>query len=241
MTLAAPLVAPLTHLTELATAEACLAADLAGRDAEWSGLPSGLPSWSRAQLVGHLAGSARGLINLCDWAATGVETPMYPSPEVRAAQIAERAGLPWPDLVAEVSAAQAALATRLEALTEPVATRSLRLASGAAVTPTDIAALRIREIEIHRVDLAAEYQPVDWSHVFTLRTFSQLTPFFLEHRDVGAQVLRSVDSGSCWTVGVAGPDLWGTEADLLAWLIGRPHGPLRTSDGAALPDSPVWV
>ena len=241
MTPAAPLATPLTHLTELATAEACLAADLAGRDAAWAGSPSGLPGWSRAQLVGHLAGSAVGLVNLCDWAATGVETPMYPSPETRAAEIDERAALPWEGLVDEVRTAGAALATRLASLTEPVTTRSLRLASGATVSPVDIAAVRIREIEIHRVDLAAEYQPVDWSHTFTTRTFGQLTPFFREHRDVGAHVLRSVDSGSCWTVGVAGPDLWGTEADLLAWLIGRPHGPLRASDDCPLPDQPVWV
>lgn len=235
------LAAPLTHLTELATAEACLNADLAGRETDWAESPSGLPGWSRAQLVGHLAGSALGLVNLCDWAATGVESPMYPSPEVRAAEIDDRAAMPWPDLVDEVSAAGVALGARLATLREPVATRSLRLASGAVISPAEIAAVRIREIEIHRVDLAAEYQPVDWSHAFTLRTLSQLTPFFREKREVGVQVLRCVDSGSCWTVGDDGPDLWGTEADLLAWLIGRPHGPLRTSDDSALPDSPVWV
>ena len=241
MTTGPSLAVPLTHLTELATAEACLRADLAGRDPEWAASPSGLPGWSRAQLVGHLAGSALGLVNLCDWAATGVETPMYESPEVRAAEIDERAALPWADLVAEVNAAGTALAARLATLFEPVSTRSLRLASGAAVNPADIAAVRIREIEIHRVDLAAEYQPVDWSQPFTVRTLHQLTPFFREQRHVGAQVLRCVDSGNCWTVGVEGPDLWGTEADLLAWLIGRPHGPLRTSDTSALPDAPVWV
>lgn len=232
---------PLTHLTELATAEACLNADLAGRDAAWAGSPSGLPGWSRAQVVGHLAGSAMGLVNLCDWAATGVEKPMYPSQEVRAAEIDARAALPWEDLVSEVRAAGTAIQDRLATLREPVTTRSLRLASGATLSPADLAAVRIREIEIHRVDLAAEYQPVDWSQAFTLRTLGHLTPFFREERQVGAQVLRCVDSGNCWSVGETGPDLWGTEADLLAWLIGRPHGPLRTSDASPLPDSPVWV
>lgn len=232
---------PLTHLTELATAEACLSADLAGRDAEWAGSPSGLPGWSRAQLVGHLAGSAFGLVNLCDWAASGVETPMYAAPEARAADIDKRAALPWDDLVTEVAAAGTVLQERLTTLREPVATRSLRLASGAVLSPADIAAVRIREIEIHRVDLAAEYQPVDWSQAFTLRTLSQLTPFFLEQRQVGAQILRCVDSGHCWTVGETGPDLLGTEADLMAWLLGRPHGPLRTSDSSPLPVAPAWV
>lgn len=241
MTTGPSLAVPLTHLAELGSAEACLIADLAGRETEWADSPSGLPGWSRRQLVGHLAGSAFGLVNLCDWAASGTRTPMYASPETRAAEIDKRAALSWPDLVKEVSNASTALATRLVTFTEPLKSRDLRLASGAPVSPADIAAVRVREIEIHRVDLAAEYQPVDWSHTFTTRTLSQLTPFFRDQRQVGAQVLRSVDSGSCWTVGADGPDLWGTEADLLAWLIGRPHGPLRTSDESALPASPVWV
>jgi maleylpyruvate isomerase len=232
---------PLTHLTELATAEACLAADLAGRDADWAARPSGLAGWTRADLVAHLAGNAYGLINLCDWAATGTETPMYPSPEDRAGEIARRAALPWPELVRDVHMGAQALTARLTGLTEPIRARSVRLGSGAVVSAADLAAIRIREIEIHRVDLAAEYQPVDWTEPFTIRTFGQLTPFFLSKREVPAQTLRSVDSGRCWAVGHSGPDLLGTEADLLAWLLGRPHGPLRTSDDSPLPVAPAWV
>jgi len=235
------LAVPLTHLTELATVEACLAADLAGRDAAWAGQPSGLPDWSRAQLVAHLAGNAYGMINLCDWAASGVEIPMYPSPEARAGEIERRARLPWAELVQDVHVGAEALTARLSALTEPIGARTVRLGSGAPVSSADLAAIRIREVEIHRVDLAAEYQPVDWAEPFTIRTFGQLTPFFLSKREVPAQMLRSVDSGRCWEVGTSGPDLLGTEADLLAWLLGRPHGPLRTSDDSTLPVAPAWV
>ncbi len=241
MTSGASIAVPLTHLTELETAEACLRADLTGRDQEWAATASGLPDWSRAQLVGHLAGSARGLINLCEWASTGDETPMYVSQEARAAEIDRLAALPWDDLTAEVESAGAALSHRLTTLTEPLAARTLRLGSGAPVRAADLAAVRIREIEIHRVDLAAEYQPVDWSTTFTLRTLGQLAPFFREQREVPAQVLRSVDSGRCWEVGTTGPDLLGTESDLLAWLLGRPHGPLRTSDDSAVASAPRWV
>ncbi len=232
---------PLTHLTELATAEACLAADLAGRDADWAAQPSALPGWTRAQLVAHLAGNAYGMINLCEWAASGVETPMYPTPEERASEIERRAALPWPDLVQDVHTGAEALSARLAGLNEPIGARTVRLGSGTAVATPDLAAIRIREIEIHRVDLAAEYQPVDWAEPFTIRTFGQLAPFFLSNRDVPAQMLRSVDSGRCWEVGASGPDLLGTEADLLAWLLGRPHGPLRTSDDSPLPVAPAWV
>lgn len=235
------LAVPLTHLTELATAEACLTADLAGRDADWAAGPSGLPGWTRADLVAHLAGNADGLINLCDWAATGIETPMYPTPENRASEIDRRAALPWPALVQDVGTGAAALTARLTTLHEPIMVRTVRLGSGAAVDSADLASIRIREIEIHRVDLAAEYQPVDWTEPFTIRTFGQLARFFLSKREVPVHILRSVDSGRCWEVGTTGPDLLGTEADLLAWLLGRPHGPLRTSDDAPLPVAPAWV
>ena len=235
------LAVPLTHLTELAAAEACLTADLAGRDVAWAGQPSGLPGWTRAQVVGHLAGNAYGMANLCEWAASGVETPMYPSPEARSAEIDRRASLPWPELVADVHAGAERLADRLAALQEPLGARNLRLGSGSAVTAADLASVRIREVEIHRIDLGAEYQPIDWAEPFTLRTLGQVAPFFRGHRDVPVKVLRSVDSGRCWEVGSTGPDLLGTEADLLAWLLGRPHGPLRTSDASPLPVAPAWV
>lgn len=241
MTTAAHLAVPLTHLTELETAEACLRADLTGRDEEWAAAASGLPDWTRAQVVGHLAGSARGLVNLCEWASTGDETAMYASPEARATEIDRLAALPWSELTAQVEVAGAELRDRLATLTEPLVTRSLRLASGARIAAVDLAAVRIREIEIHRVDLAAEYQPVDWSTTFTLRTLGQLTSFFRDQREVPACVLRSVDSGRCWEVGDTGPDLLGIEADLLAWLVGRAHGPLRTSDDSLVPAAPRWV
>ncbi|MCZ3390152.1 MAG: maleylpyruvate isomerase family mycothiol-dependent enzyme [Actinomycetia bacterium] len=235
------LAVPLTHLTELATAEVCLTADLAGRDADWAAQSSGLSGWTRAHLVAHLAGNAYGQINLCDWAEAGIETPMYPTPEDRASEIERRAALPWPDLVQDVHTGAEALTARLATLHEPIMARTVLLGSGAAVSSSDLAAIRIREIEIHRVDLAAEYQPVDWTEPFTIRTFGQLAPFFLSKREVPARMLRSVDSGRCWEVGASGPDLVGTEADLLAWLLGRPHGPLHTSDEAPLPVAPTWV
>ena len=166
---------------------------------------------------------------------------MYPSPEARASEIDRRAALPWPDLAAESDVSATVLRERLATLREPLSARCLRLGSGAPMAATDLAAVRIREVEIHRVDLGAEYQPVDWSAPFTVRTLGQLVPFFLEHRDVPVQVLRSVDSGHCWQVGETGPDLLGTEADLMAWLLGRHHGPLRSTDQNPIPAAPAWV
>lgn len=236
-----PAALPRTHLAELAATEAALRADLAGRDQAWAASPSSLPGWSRAHVVGHLVGNALGLLNLARWAASGTETPMYASPESRSAEIERRAALPWADLVAEIPPATEALAAALTPLAEPLPARTLRLGSGGTVHAWELASMRIREVEIHRVDLGAEYRPVDWSPAFTLRTLGQVAPFFLRQREVPVRLLRCTDSGRCWTVGESGPDLLGTEADLLAWLLGRAHPGVHTDDGSAVPLAPAWV
>ena len=235
------LAVPLTHLTELAACEAGLADDLASRDAEWSTAPSALPGWTRGHVVAHLVGNAEGLRHLVTWAATGTETPMYASADARSAEIERRAALPWPELVAEQQRQAGGLGAALRGLTEPVAERDLRLGSGAPANVCDLAAVRIREIEIHRVDLAGDYHASGWSTGFTLRTFSQVTPFFRSRRTVPVQVLRATDTGNCWVVGEQGPDLVAREADLLAWLLGRPHDGVSSTTGGPIPEAPSWV
>jgi maleylpyruvate isomerase len=232
---------PRTHLVELAASEAALSADLGGRDQAWAAAPSALPGWTRSHVVGHLAGNALGLLNLVRWAESGVQTPMYASPEERSAEIDRRAALPWSELLAETRLTAEQLGLALDGLREPLGARTLRLGSGAEIGAWELAAVRIREIEVHRVDLGAEYRPVDWSPAFTVRTLDQVTPFFRSRREVPAHTLRCTDTGRCWQVGRSGPDVVGTEADLLAWLLGRAHPGVHTTDGTPLPAAPAWV
>ena len=46
-----------------------------------------LPGWTRRHVVAHVGYNARAIARLVEWAATGVETPMYPSPEARDQEI----------------------------------------------------------------------------------------------------------------------------------------------------------
>src|SRR5690606_1903973 len=48
--------------------------------------PSLLPGWDRRHVIAHVGYNARALTHLTEWAATGVETPMYPTPEARNAE-----------------------------------------------------------------------------------------------------------------------------------------------------------
>ena len=60
--------------------------------------PSGLPGWTRRHLLAHVASNAEALGRLLDWARTGVENPMYASPEARDAR-ASRLALAFMSLV----------------------------------------------------------------------------------------------------------------------------------------------
>ena len=57
--------------------------------------PSLLPGWTRAHLVGHVGLNARALTRLIEWAATGVETPMYATPEQRKTEAQIRHSRHW--------------------------------------------------------------------------------------------------------------------------------------------------
>jgi maleylpyruvate isomerase len=60
--------------------------------------PSLLPGWTRRHVVSHVAANADALSNLVHWAATGEPTPMYASPDERAAGIERGLGLDVPTL-----------------------------------------------------------------------------------------------------------------------------------------------
>src|SRR6266496_3912112 len=71
--------------------------------------PSLLPGWTRGHVLTHIARNADGMVNLLHWARTGTQTPMYASPESRAADIEAGAGRPAAGLAADVRESAAAL------------------------------------------------------------------------------------------------------------------------------------
>ena len=57
-------------------------------------LPAKLPGWTRGHVVAHVHYNAVALCRLVSWAATGVESRMYASPEQRNHEIQQGATLP---------------------------------------------------------------------------------------------------------------------------------------------------
>ena len=117
--------------------------------------PSALPDWSRAHVVAHLARNADALVNLLTWARTGVETPMYPSREVRNAGIETTAAQLPEELRADYAAACARLAVAIETMPASAWTAQVRSGQGKEIPATDVPWMRAKEVWVHGVDLRA--------------------------------------------------------------------------------------
>src|SRR5690606_21685892 len=102
------------HWSRLGTDLLLKAAD--GLDDADFAAPGTLPGWSRAHVTAHVAANAEALSNLVHWAATGEPTPMYASPEERAAGIERGRALPAVELTAWLRTSAEALEAGMAAL-----------------------------------------------------------------------------------------------------------------------------
>lgn len=104
--------------------------------------------------------------------------------------------------------------------------------------------MRLQEVEIHHVDLAAGYQPGDWPQDFVARLLpraaADLTKGFAAEGDPAAAFeVRATDTGFTATVGSGSADhtVSGPASALLAWLLGRSEG---ADLSGVLPTLPSW-
>jgi maleylpyruvate isomerase len=217
---------------------------VAGLDDDTIHQPSGLPGWSRAHVVTHLARNADALVNLLTWARTGVEHPMYASAADRDADIEEGAGRLAQIVLEDLRAASdrfmvAATALPGKAWSAPV--------TGRLPTPfptANVPSMRLHELWVHLVDLDAGF------------SFAEVPEDHLEHlvaeavtrhvnRPDGKRVRLTVElSGGrerVWDLvnGRDDPrhDVTGSASDAVAWLTGRSGGEGLVGD---VPVLPAW-
>jgi maleylpyruvate isomerase len=193
---------------------------------------STLPGWTRAHVVAHVTGNARGLINLVTWARTGVETPMYSSAEQRIADIEAGAALPAPEQRDQFKQSSADLALAFEGLSDAGWTAEVRTIQGRTLPASEIPWLRAREVMIHAVDLDGDVgfdrMPADF--------VVALTDDIVQRRSSmdghPAVVLEAPEHR--WVIGSEDDAVVvaGTPSQIAAYLSGR--GPLG-------PELPAWL
>ena len=129
--------------------------------------PSLLPGWSRGHVLTHVARNADGLANLLTWAHTGVVTPQYADREQRDAEIHAGARRSWDQLINDLRQSAERFARAAEQLPPADWTVHLETAPGQRSEVALIPWRRLREVEVHHVDLAASYRPADWPEKLT--------------------------------------------------------------------------
>ena len=143
---------------------------------------------------------------------------MYSSPERRNADIEAGAKLSGEQLTSwfEQSARELAMA----ALPDEAWQAKVVTAQGRTVAATEAPWLRSREVMVHAVDLA------------TGLTFADLPEDFLATLREDITSKRGAENV---------PAVRGSDADVTAYLAGRPYSGVITPDGAPAPELPLWL
>jgi maleylpyruvate isomerase len=200
--------------------------------------PTLLPGWTRKHLVAHVASNAEALGRLVSWARTGRETPMYTSPQQRAADIETGARRAAGELRHWAHASAAALTAAFAALPPSAWQAEVVTAQGRRVPATELPWLRAREVCVHSVDLNAGATFAELPAGFCRALVDDVVARRSDLGDGPALQLATDPAAAdpTWQVrGVGTPTRISLPvADLAAWLTGR----LTRAD---LPELPRWL
>jgi maleylpyruvate isomerase len=204
---------------------------------------SRLPGWTRAHVATHIARNADAMVNLCTWAKTGVQTPMYTSVEERNSQIEVGARRSSSEILADITQSAARLEEAIESLDASALTTTIHggpAAAGPAFPARDIPWMRRREVEIHLVDLdlvpTFAQSPVEF---LTALLTEEISNF--DGRMSG--LLLICDEGPQFKIGTGEQTLAGSIGDITAWLLGRANENelARLASGRPIPKPPRWL
>jgi maleylpyruvate isomerase len=211
-----------------------------------------LPGWTRRHVVAHVGYNARAIARLIEWAATGVETPMYPSPEARNQEINFGATLSPIALRNLFDHSAVHLSVEWRDLPDANWANDVRTAQGRTVPASETVWMRTREVWIHAVDLDNG------------ATFNDIPAPVLERllKDItGAWKTRGTDAGLLVKVmGTAGNGAGLTFGDTTAadptiitgalpavveWAAGRGNSGVTAAGPGAptqeVPAAPAWI
>lgn len=198
--------------------------------------PSALPGWTRGHLIAHLALNAETLARVLEDTGHGREAAMYPSPQIRDADIDELAPAEPGELRNRFLGSTRTFADAVAAAPERTWSGGFRRVPDAAdLLPAPQAiAMRHREVEFHHVDLDVGYRPEDWPLEFAGAAVEALRARAPE------VTLLATDLGQTWHADRARVTVNGPAARLAWWLGGRGAGEGLTSNGGDLPTVASW-
>jgi maleylpyruvate isomerase len=197
-----------------------------------------LPGWTRAHVVAHLALNAEGLAGALLGVREHRQVPMYASQDDRDQDIETLAGED-PSVIRERFLAGATLVgEEIAELPDNLAgTRIDRTPGGRTFAAGAVPGMRLREVEIHHVDLDNGYSRASWPVEFGV----SLVETLVARADASSPfTAHAVDADRTFQRGEGGPRVSGSAADLGWWLTGRGTGEGLTSEGGELPRIGAW-
>ena len=205
-----------------------------------------LPRWSRRHIIAHVGYNARAIARLVEWAATGVETPMYPSTEIRDHEISFGATLSPIALRNLFDHSAVHLSVEWRDLPDASWANEVRTIQGRTVPASETVWMRTREVWIHAVDLDNGASFSDIPAAVLVRVLRDITAAW-STRGTDAGLLLKV-AGTDLTFGdasAADPTIIaGSLPAVVEWAAGRgtsgitAHGSGVNGD---IPAAPKWI
>jgi maleylpyruvate isomerase len=215
------------YLDRIDQATAKLLASVANLDDVGAAGPSLLPGWDRSMVATHLAANADGVRRALEAAGRGEVSEVYPGgrPARNAAIEAGRAR-PARELDQRLRRACEQLAAVLASASDEVWDAAAVHPSGEVRIGPGLIVGRLREVEVHHVDLDYGYEPQDWPFGWVLEEMDRAMIDLPSRLPPGVAVmLTGSDADQRWVAGSGdGVEIVGATCDLFAWLTGRAAG-----------------
>jgi maleylpyruvate isomerase len=200
-----------------------------------------LNGWTRRHLLAHVGYNAAALCRLLDWAATGVETPMYESTEQRNQEIKEGATLSAAALRNLFHHTVARLDEKWRHLPPSAWDAEVRTAQGRTVPASETVWMRTREVWIHAVDLANGARFTSFPNTVLESLLTDIVGTW-QRKGVGGELVIEVTGAAPVIVGdrVIDPRVVrGPLAGVVRWAAGR--GTIGMSANITVPPPPPWL
>lgn len=211
--------------------------------------PSLLPGWDRRHVIAHVGYNARALTHLTEWAATGIEHPMYASPQERNDEIERGAATLSPSALRRLVEETAEnLDREWRGLSDTAWHAEIRTAQGRAVPASTTVWMRTREVWLHAVDLDSGGSYDD----FPAEIIDHLLADVLSNwrgrqaaEGIPNFVLAPEDRPAPRAIGdLDDPQaivLRGSAVNLSRWATGRGDSGVLTASGNPAPAAPRWL
>ena len=216
-------------------------------DAELDG-DSLLPGWSRRHITAHIGYNARAISRLVEWAATGVESPMYPSTKVRDHEI--EFGATLNPIALRNLFAHSAVHLNVEWRDLPADAwhHKVKTIQGRLVPAGETVWMRTREVWVHAVDLDNGASFADIPAPVLIRLLKDITGAWAS-RGTDKDLLGRVDGHPALGFGDMKSrtplQISGALADMVCWATGRGiAGVTASRDGRIMwtvPAAPAWI